>query len=326
MKNLKLNYLLVGSFMIGITVMLVLAVILLTGRAGPTDEYYAMYDNVAGITVGTRVFYEGFPIGQVDEVVPQQTAGKTNFRVDLGVTRGWKIPKDSFAEIAASGLLAAVTINLRSGKSGELLAPSSQIPSRESNNVMVAVGDIARDIKELTETDIKPMIARIHSIVASIGEMIGEEGGPMGGDVRKMAETIIRVTPEIVNNINAFSDRLEVVLSDRNVKAFDGILANTGTSAKNMAEVTAQLGETRRSLDRLIGDVRTVVSDNKLDVERAVVDMRHSAETIARYIESINQNLDITSRNMMEFSRAIRSNPALLLGGTPPADNAAPER
>ena len=130
----------------------------------------------------------------------------------------------------------------------------------------------------------------------------------------------------IVNNINTFSARLDTLMSDRNIKAMDGIIANMGTSAKNMADVTAQLGETRKSIDGLIGVIGSMVTDNRLDVERTVVDVRHSAETVARYIESINQNLDITSRNMMEFSRAIRSNPGLLLGGTAPVDNAAPER
>lgn len=326
MKNLKLNYLLVGSFMIAIVTTLVVAVALLTGRTGPTDDYYAMYDNVAGIAFGTRVLYEGFPIGQVEEIVPQQAGGKTRFRVEMEVTQGWKIPSDSVAEIAASGILAAVTINLRAGKNTEILAPGTQIPSRESHNIMVAVGDIARDIKELTDSDIKPMLSRIHSIVQNIGDMVGEENGPMGGEMRKTIEAITRATPEIVNNINTFSTRLETLMSDRNIKAMDGIIANMGTSAKNMADVTAQLGETRKSIDGLVGVIGSMVTDNKLDVERTVVDVRHSAETVARYIESINQNLDITSRNMMEFSRAIRSNPGLLLGGTAPADNAAPER
>lgn len=326
MKNLKLNYLIVGSFMIAIVAALVVAVALLTGRTGPTDDYYTMYDNVAGIAFGTRVLYEGFPIGQVEEIVPQQAGGRTRFRVELEVTQGWKIPNDSVAEIAASGILAAVTINLRAGKNSDILAPGAQIPSRESNNIMVAVGDIARDIKELTESDIKPMLSRIHSIVQNIGDMVGEENGPMGGEMRKMIEAITRTTPEIVNNINTFSTRLETLMSDRNIKAMDGIIANMGTSAENMADVTAQLGETRKSIDGLIGVIGSMVTDNKLDVERTVVDVRHSAETVARYIESINQNLDITSRNMMEFSRAIRSNPGLLLGGTAPADNAAPEQ
>jgi phospholipid/cholesterol/gamma-HCH transport system substrate-binding protein len=36
----------------------------------------------------------------------------------------------------------------------------------------------------------------------------------------------------------------------------------------------------------------------------------------------INQNLEGAARNMFEFSRQIRQNPGLLLGGKPPTDEA----
>jgi phospholipid/cholesterol/gamma-HCH transport system substrate-binding protein len=51
--------------------------------------------------------------------------------------------------------------------------------------------------------------------------------------------------------------------------------------------------------------------------------MRHAVESIARHIDAINQNLEGASRNMYEFSRQLRQNPGLLLGGTPPKDEAA---
>ena len=38
---------------------------------------------------------------------------------------------------------------------------------------------------------------------------------------------------------------------------------------------------------------------------------------MAQNIDTINQNLDGASRNLNEFSRRIRNNPGLLLGGSP---------
>jgi phospholipid/cholesterol/gamma-HCH transport system substrate-binding protein len=58
-------------------------------------------------------------------------------------------------------------------------------------------------------------------------------------------------------------------------------------------------------------------------VEKSVVDLRYIVESIARRIDSMNQNLEGAARNMYEFSRQIRQNPGLLLGGTPPEDAAA---
>jgi phospholipid/cholesterol/gamma-HCH transport system substrate-binding protein len=50
--------------------------------------------------------------------------------------------------------------------------------------------------------------------------------------------------------------------------------------------------------------------------------MRFVMETLSRHIDTIAQNMEGTSRNMYEFSRHIRQNPGLLLGGTPPAEKA----
>jgi hypothetical protein len=44
---------------------------------------------------------------------------------------------------------------------------------------------------------------------------------------------------------------------------------------------------------------------------------------VSRYSDSILQNLDSGSRNMSEFSRQIRENPARLIGGAAPSDEEA---
>ena len=48
----------------------VIIISVLAGNTGDTDEYYTVYDNVGGVKLGTLVFYEGYQVGQVDEVVP----------------------------------------------------------------------------------------------------------------------------------------------------------------------------------------------------------------------------------------------------------------
>ena len=64
------------------------------------------------------------------------------------------------------------------------------------------------------------------------------------------------------------------------------------------------------------------VVDNKGNIDKSMVDLRYVADSVARHIDSLNQNMEATARNMYEFSRQIRQNPGLLLGGTPPRDEA----
>jgi len=337
LKSNRLNYLIVGAFVLLVLAGLVASVAALTGRTGATDNYFAVYKNVTGVDFGSRVLFEGFHIGQVEKITPVEQDGRVKFRVDLSITKGWKVPEDSKAEIVSSGLLAAVTINLRAGKKPELLAPGAQIESVEAANIMASVSSLAEEVRQLTETDVKPMIAKISKAIGGFTDIMGDSGGAMAKDVQALIQNLTASTPDIIDNMETFSDRLNEgaeqlnrMLSKKNVAAFDQIVGNLQTTTGNMTTLTEQLGQTRTDLDLLLkkvdglfGEVGTVVSDNRLDLDRSIVDMRHTVESVARHIDAINQNLEGASRNMAEFSRQIRLNPGLLLGGKPPVDKAA---
>ncbi len=329
MKNIKANYFIVGSFVLVVLVGVVVAVAMLTGRTGATDDYYAVYDNVTGIEFGTRVLYEGYPVGQVEQISPTRVDSRLRFRVDMSIVEGWKIPQDSVAEIASSGLLAAVSINIRSGIETQTVQPGNQIPSAESGNVLAAMSDLAKDISKLAETDIKPLLANISRTVGGFGDLLDAKGAALIEDFRLVMADVSERMPEIVDNINAFSKKLNdsatkvsKVLDEDNLEAIDKILADLQLGAGNVAKLSVELDRTRASLDQLLGNFGTIISDNRLDVDRSIIDLRHTVETVARHINAINQNLEGTSRNMYEFSRQLRQNPGLLLGGKPPVDRA----
>jgi phospholipid/cholesterol/gamma-HCH transport system substrate-binding protein len=328
-KNNKANYLIVGTFVILVIAGVVASVALLSGRTGATDDYYAVYDNVTGIEFGTRVLYEGFPVGQVEDVKPIQENGRVMFRVDLSVTENWKIPSDTVAEIASSGLLAAVTISLEAGEAKKTLEPGSQIISAPSANVMATVADLARDISALAESDIKPLLSTMNRTVGGFGDLLDAKGAALIEDVRLILGDISEQTPEIIDNIGKFSKKLNVsadrfaeILNPENVEAMDSIIENMKVTSGNLSKLTVEFSKTRESLDDLMGNVGTVISDNRLDVDRSIVDLRYTVETVSRHINAINQNLEGASRNMFEFTRQIRKNPGLLLGGTAPAEKA----
>lgn len=330
MKTSRLNYVVVGSFVLAAIVGLIAAVALLTGRTGATDSYYVVYDNVTGVEFGSRVLFEGFPIGQVEEITPEQVDGRTRFRVDLSVNEDWKIPADSIAEIAASGLLAAVTVSLTAGDSPEMHKPGAEIKGRDPANVLTALSDLAGDISALTETDVKPLLANISRMVGGMGNLLDEKGDSLVTDLQAITQNLSVRTPEIVDNLEAFTNKINAsadqfaqLLNPENLQRFNSVLSEMEISARNLAQLTKEFETTRRTVNDLLGNVNTVVIDNKLDVDRSIIDIRHTVESVARHIESINQNLEGTSRNMFEFSRQLRSNPGLLLGGTPAPDNAA---
>jgi phospholipid/cholesterol/gamma-HCH transport system substrate-binding protein len=284
---------------------------------------------VTGVEYGTRVMFEGFPIGQVETITPIQEEGRVVFRVDMSVIEGWKIPADSIAAITSSGLLAAVTIEIKAGKSAEMLKPGARIAGKEATNVMAAVSNIANELTDLTENNVKPLIDNLNNTVLTFGRLLDTEGAGLIRDVRGLADTMSAQVPEIVDNLDKFSvklntsaDRLNSILAPKNIDRIDSVFANLDEATKNMTTLTRDFERTRGNADKLLQNLDSLLQDNRLDIDRSVVELRYSVESVSRHIDAINQNLEGAARNMYEFSRQIRQNPGLLLGGKPPVDEA----
>ena len=329
MKSNRINYVIVGAFMLAMLVGLIVAVAMLTGRTGAADAYHTVYDNVTGIKFGTQVLYEGYPVGQVEEVTPIEEEGRMRFRVDLSVTEGWRIPDDSVAKVAAPGLLSAITVNIEAGTSPTGLEPGSRIKGEPAVNLLAVMSSVANDVGELAGTGIRPLLDNINRAVNSFGELLEKDAQELTRELTALTLDLAQRAPKIADNIevlvekmNLSTDQLQAFLNPKNRKKLEAILDNMETAATGFSQLTDELKETRRALDKVLDSVGTVIGDNRLDVEKSVVDLRYVVDSIARHIDTMNQNLEGAARNMYEFSRQIRQNPGLLLGGTPPEDAA----
>ncbi|NQW00601.1 MAG: MCE family protein [Rhodospirillales bacterium] len=328
MRYSKINYLVVGLFVIAMIVAAVGSIAVLTGRTGAVDPYYTVYDNVTGVKFGTQVIYEGFPIGQVETVTPEQKNGRMEFRVDFSIQRGWRIPEDSQIEIAAPSLLSSVALQVHAGVSRTALEPGERVNSRDASSVFGAVSSLADQVALIIESDAKPLIREVTGTFQEIKRFIGQDGRVLAGDVQKLigdSKSLIadiqRRIPRITSNIETFTEELssasrEVskIASPQNRKLVEEILAQMEASTHKFDDVL-------KSMDKVLEDVDRLAVDPKADIETILGESRYVVESLSRHIDSINQNMESAARNMNEFSRQIRANPGLLLGSSPQPDN-----
>ena len=393
MKNNKVNYVVVGVFVLSMVIGSVVAITLLSGRAGPTETYFTSYGDVSGIKYGTKVLYMGYPVGQVEGVNPVWSqAGELNFELELALTSQWsgRIPLDSVAEIKAGGLLSAVTIDIRAGQSHEAMKAGGHIPGRERVNLFAAMTETANTVKDLTEDDLKPLIKNVTRYVDGFGRVLKADGTAMVEDLASLSSDLSHNAPEIIDSflqlsrkINETASHLQEIIGPNNADKVNTILENTATATVNVMELTRDvklqeilvnirdasanldqlsdnangrlndlLGEdtisrvrsaldnvgeaaqkvaqlsrdlrsTRDKLGHFIDTLDDIATDNQNDIRQSVKDASRTMETIAHHIDAISYNLEGTRRNMNEFSRELRSNPGLLLGGSSPSDSAA---
>ena len=292
--------LIVGVFVVAMGIAFLLWIAILAGRTGATDGFYSHYDNVTGIAPGTQVFFEGYRVGIVDAVEPSPEA-EQRFRVDLQIASGWQIPEDSVAEITASGLLSAIIIDIRSGGSQAMLEPGSEIRGGLPQGIVAALSKVADEVVGLIRENIEPLL-----------EMIGEQA------------------PEILTNLNEFTAELNVavenvnrIVGSENGEKVGRILTDVESTTKSLAGIADQLENTRARLNTLLSSLNDLIARNSSDVSQIVLDLRDMLEMLSPRVDAIARNLEVTTRNLNEFSLQIRENPGVIVRGRSQAEGAA---
>ncbi len=302
MYSNKINYVLVGCFVMAMIVAAIGSVAVLTGRTGPTDQYFVMLDNVADIKYGTQVRFEGFPVGQVERIEPAEQRESNRFRIAISVEQGWIIPADSVTRIGSSSFLAAKTLDIESGHAEEAVAVGGDISSAAPSDMFTAMQGAASQLAALSEGSVKPLL----------------------GTLLSLATTVNRDTPRITGELATFVQRLneslvpvQAILADENVQAIRRAIVNTEGTTQTLAGASQDLAQAMDKLRSLAANLDTLVDANDNGVELTLKDLRYTLAAVARSVDTIVYNFDGTARNMNEFSRLVRNNPGVLLGGTP---------
>ncbi|HTH17940.1 MAG TPA: MlaD family protein [Magnetospirillum sp.] len=320
MRDVRINYVIVGGFVLSLLAALLVVVALLTGRTGSTDTYITHLGNVNGVKYGTKVTYEGFVVGQVEDIVPLRADGRTSFRVVMSVKQNWPIPEGSVARVAASGILSAMTVDIKGGTSEKMLPPGSQIPGGPAANIFATMNDMAGQIAVLNQQGLLPLLANINQRVDSLGAILEKQAPDLLANLVAISNDLAAKTPRITADVQKMTGTLSTqVVNDSNAQKIS-------QSLTNVAELTAGLKDSRQKVDQVLTALDKAVEKNGPTIEASLKDLRYTLQSVARNIDSITYNLESTSRNANEFTRQLRENPGVIIGGTKPREDAPGRR
>jgi phospholipid/cholesterol/gamma-HCH transport system substrate-binding protein len=325
MRNYSISYVTVGLFVSAMVVALIVSLTLIAGRSGPRDGYRVLFDNVTDIKYGTVVRYEGFPIGTVDEIDPIYKDGKYRFGVKISVRQGWRFPADSKAAIKASSFLAAKTIDIGAGKSPDVIPVGGDIQGGGAGDMFALMAGLAGRVGALLDTGVSPLIDQLKTSIKQLTDTANNQIGGVGTGVRSLVTDATGRLDDISVQVKGLTDglsdnirQLRKVLSDGNVKAVDQILTNLDTASRSADQTLAQLNALSIEVNGVAQSIHSMVDRNAKNVDKSTADLEYTLRSISQNIDAITNNLSGTTRNMDEFSRLIRQNPGLLLGGANP--------
>jgi phospholipid/cholesterol/gamma-HCH transport system substrate-binding protein len=303
MRRDTINYFSVGLFVLSGLVILLIAIFRLTGAATDSDEYYTSYDNVAGLSPGTRVTYEGYALGQVTHIEPYRGAQGMRYRVTLQVRKGWQIPQDSVARIYADGLLADTVITIDEGSSRQYLEPGNELHGSPGLDMFALMGEMASSFGELNEQTLRPMLESLHHTIRTVG-----------GEVETRLPEVMRNTNGLILQLDRSAAGLSGILNDATAVKTNRVLDNLDAAAIDFRNMTAGLNRVQKDASSLMQELEQLVDNTGPDMQQAVGELRELLALVVRYSDGILQNMESTSHNMDEFSNQIRQNPGRLLG------------
>lgn len=309
MKRDTINYFAVGLFVLAGVGVLFYALFHLIGGVGDRDVYYASYRNVAGLSPGTLVTYEGYSFGHIAAIEPVRSEQGTEYRVEMRVQKGWHIPADSVARMYVNGLLADTVVDISEGTSQDYLDPGSTLDSRPGGDLFATLGTLAGEFGALSEQGIRPLLNSLNRSVQTVG-----------ADLQNSLPPILAATQSLVEKLDDSATHLSGILNADTETQTRRVLRNVDRAATDFQSLAAGLLEVGDQAQRLLGKLDAVVTTGQPDLTRALADLRSTLQQVSRYSDGILQNLDNTARNASELSRQIRENPGRLLSGRAPSD------
>ena len=336
MKRDHVNYVLVGAFVLAMLSLAATGLFLVTGRTGPVDTYYVVYDHVTGLDRGTPVYFEGYQVGRVEAIEPRRTAQGMHYRVEISVREDWPVPADSVAQMTASGLLAQLSINIRQGEADALLEPGEVIAGQEGGDLFGVINTVAADMNELAQHSLRPLLNNLNTQVQRLA-----------GELDTHAPAILGQTRGLLEKLDASAERLELLLGEPNTRKVQQVLDSSVVAAERASVAAAhavEIGErgrlaaarleafsrdldgTRVRVEALVAALQEVVADTRPELDASLEDLRRVLHVASSRAERIAYHMEGTSRNMHELSRQLRQNPGLLLGTSPPADEREPRQ
>ena len=323
MQDSRINYTIVGAFVSAMLAGMIVVAAFLSGGALSTDKYFTVYDNVSGLKPGTAVLYEGYQIGEVSSIEPRAVGEEGRYRLNLTVEAGWEIPEDSVARAAVPGILSALAIDIKAGDSSTVLTPGSEIEGAPPANLFGAIADIGSEFGNLSQNGLMPLLDNLNTYISGLGDAAMETAPDILNNLKTVSDDLAVKVPSITADLQQAANLVTSdVLSEGNRGNINAILNNLDSTTAEVDEFAKTLRGISTSLTETLDSVNRVVVDNETDINDTVDDLRYTLNTVSRYVDGIASNLETTSRNFAEFSRAIRDNPSLLISGSPPDDAA----
>ncbi len=238
-----------------------------------SNYYYALYEDVKGLTISAPVTINGFKVGQVDNVKLLYDR-PDKVLVSFSLDKELRLPQGTSAVIESS-LLGTASIVIKMNKSDNYYAPGDTIQAITDAGMLGTVTD------ELLP-GVGNVLPKVDSLLTNINNVVGNPSlnsaiNNIDNATASLQQLMSRLNtattglPKIVSEVNNMTESLNVIAADLTQLSgtladapVDSVLNNLNKVSADVAQLTSQLNNPDNSVGKLLSG--TELYDNLTNV------------------------------------------------------------
>ena len=251
--------------------------------------FYAVYDDVEGISKGTPVTISGFNVGSVQDIKFYNNTSKLllKFRIE----NDFIFSNKSIAQIYETGLIGGKALSVIP-VNGELLAkPGDTLKS-----------SIAPGLTELVNDKLSPLQEKIESMVVSADSVLISLNSVLNTEAKLEIQSSIKDFSSTVADLKSSAGTLDELLST-NKTQINNIISNVNQTSNELSDlsiVVNNLTQSSNSIERIVNEISNGNGSlNKLIFDD---DLINSLDAASSNINLLIKDLRLNPKRYVHFS------------------------
>jgi len=251
--------------------------------------FYAVYDDVEGVSKGTPVTISGFNVGSVQDIKFYKNTSKLllKFRVENDFT----FSKNSVAQIYETGLIGGKALSVIP-KYGEQLAKNGD----------TLKSSIAPGLTELVNDKLSPLQEKIESMVVSADSVLLSLNSVLNNEAKLEIQSSITNFSSTITDLKSSASTLDNMLNT-NKNQINNIISNVNETSNELSKlsiVVDNLTQSSNSIEKIVNEISN--GDGSLNKLIFEDDLINSLDAASKNINLLIKDLRLNPKRYVHFS------------------------
>ncbi|MDA0682189.1 MAG: MlaD family protein [Bacteroidetes bacterium] len=273
----------------------------------PSRKFYAKYENIGGLKVGSSVFVNGYQVGMVSNIDLLANENQ-QLLVTISIEKDFDIPKNSILKIVNQDLMGTKSVNLILGDAASFAVDEDTLISGMEGSLQQEVSAQILPLKIKTEE----LIGSIDSVMTIITAILDKDAREnLSNSLQSLDQTFLLMNQSmikvnqivdqnderissIVKNLEANNDEITNILKNFSNISDDIAQSNIKNLLTSLSAASKKINDSEGSLGMLIND-----KDLYLNLEKS-----------SKELEALIKDIKANPKRYVSFS---------IIGGSTPA-------